>query len=263
MTYPTNIFSPRTKEDKPGTVYDANKKTISYAKDLTDLDAEVVGIETELGTDPKGDFGSVKERLENNDLLNPDKTKYNVLMIPEIIKDQDGSGINITTNSGTINFYTSASGANWGIFNALPYALNYSKETTFDLEVERIQVSSNGKIRIICDLYEGTDTVQHIGFKFDGSTVYATSVDSGGTEENTDITSQVSIGTGRHRWKWVLDPGVSIKFYFDGVLVATHTTRIPSGTPDDTALLVVYIDNNGDASINRIEMTHLVAEIES
>ena len=62
--YPSGIFSPRTKENKSGVVYDETKKTVGYAEDFTKLDEEVVAVETELGTEPKGTSASVEERLK-------------------------------------------------------------------------------------------------------------------------------------------------------------------------------------------------------
>jgi len=62
--YPNEIFEPREKENRPGVTYDPNKKTVLFVEDIKTLDDEVKAIETELGTNPKGDFSSVKERLE-------------------------------------------------------------------------------------------------------------------------------------------------------------------------------------------------------
>lgn len=47
-TFPGGIYSPRTKENRSGAVYDANKKTITYVEDIVYLDEEVVAIETFL-----------------------------------------------------------------------------------------------------------------------------------------------------------------------------------------------------------------------
>ena len=66
-TYPSGIFSPRTRENKSGVVYDAAKKTVIFVEDQNKGDDEVVAVQTELGTIPKGDFASVKARLENNE----------------------------------------------------------------------------------------------------------------------------------------------------------------------------------------------------
>lgn len=46
--FPGGIYSPRTKQNKAGIVYDAAKTTIGYAEDITKLDAEVVAIENFL-----------------------------------------------------------------------------------------------------------------------------------------------------------------------------------------------------------------------
>ena len=62
--YPSAIYSPRTKENRAGVVYDAGKTTIGYAEDIVYLDGEVVAIETELGATPKNTSASVAERLK-------------------------------------------------------------------------------------------------------------------------------------------------------------------------------------------------------
>jgi len=46
--YPGATYSPRTKENKAGVVYDADKTTVGFVEDITKLDAEVVAIETDL-----------------------------------------------------------------------------------------------------------------------------------------------------------------------------------------------------------------------
>ncbi len=61
--YPGSIYSPRTKENKAGVVYDAGKTTLIFAEDIVKLDEEVVAIETALGTDIKGGFADLKARI--------------------------------------------------------------------------------------------------------------------------------------------------------------------------------------------------------
>lgn len=46
--YPSATYSPRTKENRSGVVYDANKKTVLFVEDIQKLDAEVVALETFL-----------------------------------------------------------------------------------------------------------------------------------------------------------------------------------------------------------------------
>jgi len=62
-TYPGGTYSPRTKANKSGVVYTAAKTTVIYAEDIKKLDDEVVAVETELGTNPKGVFSDVKTNL--------------------------------------------------------------------------------------------------------------------------------------------------------------------------------------------------------
>jgi len=47
-SYPGGVYSPRTKSNKEGVIYDPNIPTTLFAEDITLLDAEVVGIETDL-----------------------------------------------------------------------------------------------------------------------------------------------------------------------------------------------------------------------
>ena len=61
--FPGGVYSPRTKENKAGVEYDETKSTVGYAEDLTKLDDEIVAIETELGTDVKGEFANLKARI--------------------------------------------------------------------------------------------------------------------------------------------------------------------------------------------------------
>lgn len=86
--YPGGVYSPRTKENKPGVVYDAAKTKNCYAEDITKLDDEVVAIETELGTNPKGAYASVKAFLA--DLLS--KVISAFTDIPDVPSSYTGEG---------------------------------------------------------------------------------------------------------------------------------------------------------------------------
>ena len=68
-TYPGGIYSPRTKNNKDGVVYTPANLTTLYAEDVVYDDAEIVAIETELGTNPKGAKADVKTRLDDVDSL--------------------------------------------------------------------------------------------------------------------------------------------------------------------------------------------------
>jgi hypothetical protein len=62
-SYPNEIYEPRAKENRSGVVYDPAKKTVIFVEDIKGLDDEVVAVETELGTNPKGNWPDVKSRL--------------------------------------------------------------------------------------------------------------------------------------------------------------------------------------------------------
>ena len=63
--YPGAIYEPRTKENKPGVVYDPLQTTKLFAEDVVYDDNEIVAIEEELGLNPKGAFDSVAEFLQS------------------------------------------------------------------------------------------------------------------------------------------------------------------------------------------------------
>lgn len=77
--YPNSIYSPRVKENRSGVVYDATKKTVGFVEDVTKLDDEVVAIETELGTLPKGGYADVKARLVADEAAMVTKTGVETL----------------------------------------------------------------------------------------------------------------------------------------------------------------------------------------
>jgi hypothetical protein len=83
-TYPAGTYSPRAKENKSGVVYDAAKKTVIFVEDISKLDDEVVAIETELGTNPKGAKADVKTRLDDVDTTVAGKTT-----LAEVLADAD------------------------------------------------------------------------------------------------------------------------------------------------------------------------------
>jgi len=82
--YPNSIYTPRKIENKSGVVYDPDKTTIGYAEDHNKANDEIIAIQEELGTNPKGVFADVKTNL----------TELNKKAIIFII---DGGGSAITT----------------------------------------------------------------------------------------------------------------------------------------------------------------------
>lgn len=62
-SYPSSIYSPRTKSNKYGVVYDESKQTIIFADDIVNLDNEVVAIEETLGENVQGGYDNVADFL--------------------------------------------------------------------------------------------------------------------------------------------------------------------------------------------------------
>lgn len=71
-----------------------------------------------------------------------------------------------------------------------------------------------------------TDTTNgEIRFVLNGATLYAQNAN--GTATSTDITSSYNAGAW-NIYEIILTPGVNIKYYINGILIATHTTNIPT-----------------------------------
>jgi hypothetical protein len=87
-SFPNEIYEPRPKENRAGVTYDPNKKTVIYVEDIKALDDEVKAIETELGTNPRGTFDSVKAFLQY--LLSKVKDYLDDLLDVEITTPSDG-----------------------------------------------------------------------------------------------------------------------------------------------------------------------------
>jgi len=85
-TYPAAVYSPRTKNNKAGVIYDAGEDTTLFSEDVVYDDAEIVAIETELGTNPKGTKASVKARLDDIDARG-------LVLTPTPLDDQNYNGI--------------------------------------------------------------------------------------------------------------------------------------------------------------------------
>lgn len=83
-SYPDSIYSPRSKANRSGVVYDADKETVIFAEDFENDEDETIAIETELGTLPKGTFSDVKTRLD-------------ALSVSGVVFIIDGGGEAITT----------------------------------------------------------------------------------------------------------------------------------------------------------------------
>jgi len=107
--YPNGIFTPREKENRAGVVYNPNKKSVIFAEDIKALDEEVVAIETELGTNPKGNFSSVKEFLQF--LLSKVISAFtDIPDVPHSYQGQGGKVVKVKTTEDGLEFGEVSSG---------------------------------------------------------------------------------------------------------------------------------------------------------
>ncbi len=111
-SYPGAIYSPRTKENKPGVVYDAGQTTKLFAEDVVKDDDEIVAIETELGVNPKGIYDSVADFLQ--DLLTSVGTIVTTFLglsdTPSSYTGQGGKAVFVKLDETGLEFDDAASG---------------------------------------------------------------------------------------------------------------------------------------------------------
>lgn len=88
--FPDSVYEPRTKENKIGTVYDANRTRTAYAEDITKLDDEVVAIENTLGLNPEGESDTVNERIAILETPSPLTMEIKVLDDNTVLTTGDG-----------------------------------------------------------------------------------------------------------------------------------------------------------------------------
>ena len=75
------------------------------------------------------------------------------------------------------------------------------------------------------------ETASHFGWKIVDGRIWASSAD-GAVQEATDTSIDLVATTQRVRLNARFVPGTSVKFYIDGELVATHSTRFPAAGAD-------------------------------
>ena len=102
-SYPAGVYSPRTKENRNGVVYDAAKKSVIFCEDIQNSDAEIVAIETELGANPKGAYESVAAFLA--DLLSKVISAFTDLSdVPASYTDQAGLFLKVKATEDGLEF---------------------------------------------------------------------------------------------------------------------------------------------------------------
>lgn len=106
--YPDNIMTFRTIENLPNQVYDANNKTTIYKEDIEKLKNEIIAIETVLGADILGTWGSIKEFIDY--LTNKISPSLDIYQNSSQKTTTSTSYTDITGATVTVNLTDSSSG---------------------------------------------------------------------------------------------------------------------------------------------------------
>jgi hypothetical protein len=255
-TYPGGIYSPRTKVNRSGVVYDATKETVIFVEDIKKDDDEIVAIEAELGTNAKGAYASVKARLDalrtftkgwaSQKLLrgagvNVDPSEiiftqlYGLLCNPLCIKGwQDTAGF--TTSFGATGYFTTG----W-VFGTLGTGYtNGSKAALYSSSSVYVVHAAYGHLLsgymsvrqitaqtiwfgVFTNPSAPTNTENHFAFKIINADIFA-SCANGVTQTIEDTGIDASVDT----YLMIDSNASSLDFYVNGVLKKSFTTNCPN-----------------------------------
>lgn len=91
-----------------------------------------------------------------------------------------------------------------------------------------------------------SNNYKYAGFIQKGGVMYTVSNDGTG-EEATDVSASWANNT--EHIAYTECSATNVKFYIDGTLVATHSTKVPTGADDSSYQITMTADNNGEAVI--------------
>ena len=163
-----------------------------------------------------------------------------------------GSGTQ-TLNQDFVELATLATDAS---VSELQKIASYSKSFTWDKRRKiKLGLVFDTNTSQYMDLVTGgiafAGNARKFGFRVRNGVVYALT-DNGTGEDETAI---LTFATGtNYEFEARLNPGVSVEFYRDGILSATHTTSIPTGTADSNKLLDFYVRAQANA-IKSVKIT--------
>lgn len=81
--FPTSVYSPRTKVNRPGIVYDPKKTTVGFVEDITKLDAEIIAVENYLKNPGTSGVGSIQTIV--GELLSGDCDGLNYVFVCDFV----------------------------------------------------------------------------------------------------------------------------------------------------------------------------------
>lgn len=126
-SYPSAVYSPRTKENKAGVIYAPEETTKLFAEDIVKLDDEVVAIETELGESPKAGYADVASRLSGIEGSIPaDFT--DLADVPSAFTDQGGKIVAVNEGETALEFIDPPTGGGgFSYFSVIDYSIELYK----------------------------------------------------------------------------------------------------------------------------------------
>jgi len=232
--YPDSVYSPRTKENRSGVVYDAAKKSVIFVEDISKLDDEVVAIETELGANPKGAYASLVARLNALEA----KSVFDSMIDYWNLYGTDGVGQTVM-NDGLLS-----------IDGGSAFMMTGSNiDDSVDIRAGEVyyKIAETGKALTVGFQLMGIDDItantmwfgmlngfseppgenaDFVGFIIKNGSIYGKCGD-GANKTETDTGIDLATGTQRTRLRFVFIPGTNCKFYVNDVLKATITTTLP------------------------------------
>jgi hypothetical protein len=224
-TYPDDIFEPRVLENVPGHDFDASKTQRIYAEDFNSPEAEIVAIETVLGTTPQGIYSTVKAWL--TDLSSALSGKQNALgFTPENVANKDTDGT-LAANSDT------------------KYASQKATKTYADTKSPKATSPTNGDIASVDASGDLTDS----GKAFDTDGTLAANSDA-------KIPTQKAVKTyvdGKPAGSFVLVSQGTFSVSVTGSVTTLKSITGLDGNTDGEYLLEAVFDNGGNNCVVGID----------
>jgi len=251
--YPGAIYSPRTKTNRSGVVYDAAKETVIFAEDISKDDAEVVAIETELGLNPKGGYASVVARLNAlaaKSIFDKFLDLVHWVSIDGFYEDAQGFGY-CQAIDGELQIYTGSTLDDWNQISSNGYyrkLFQAAKVMSIEFQISNLSSITTDTIRLYLVKdpgYPSVDTENGIGFKIINGLIYGYTCNGAA---NTITTTATSLATGAQqtRLRIVFTPGTDCKFYVNDVLKLTITTTLAT---DDASMLYLAMSTQAAAGV--------------
>ena len=180
--FPTTIYSPRTKANRSGVVYDAGKETVLFAEDISKLEDEVVAIETLLERQGTGTVTSHATPTINTDTVDSFSITALAVAITSMTTNLGGTPTNFQKLIIRFKDDGSARAITWGAkFEDAGYALPLTTVASTVLTVVLIYNTVTAKFGCIYSSEEETAFLEKTGGTMTGKIIKAGTTEVGKT----------------------------------------------------------------------------------